>query len=231
MTLFFPDPSSADDSGLVTTSDRLSVELLCEAYQRGIFPWSEDPVRWYSPEHRAIFLFDCIRLPKKIAKTMRRQGFRVTFDTAFRDVVEMCSDTHRHEGEWISEGFVIAYSRLHEMGLAHSVEVWQDGVLVGGLYGVQIGAMFAGESMFYKVSNASKVAFVYLVAHLQDIGVLFIDAQVLNETTADLGAVVVHRRDFLRILDYALGVPAEYGDRKWPSVPLAEVKGICAVKS
>lgn len=215
----FPDPESADSTGLVAVTPHLSAELLLEAYRRGIFPWSDDPVRWYSPDPRAIFLRPTVRLPKKIGKVMRRHGYRVTFDTAFSQVMQACADAHRRDGEWITHGFVRAYSELHELGHAHSVEVWQEGQLVGGLYGVQQGAMFAGESMFHLTPNASKVAFAYLVHQLEHIGVVLIDAQVINPHTHSLGAVLVHRHDFLEILSRALRIPARYQGQRWPSQP------------
>ncbi len=215
----FPDPETADRQGLVARTPGLSTELLFEAYSRGIFPWSSDPVRWYSPEPRAVFLRPYIQLPRKIGKMMRRAGFRVTFDTAFGEVIQACSDAHRDEGEWISADFVRAYVEFNAAGWAHSIEVWQGEQLVGGLYGVQIGGMFAGESMFHRVSNASKVAFAYLVEQLHRLGVLLIDAQVLNQHTLDLGAVLVHRHDFLLMLERALEMPVKSSGEKWPAEP------------
>lgn len=194
----------------------MNAAMLREAYSRGIFPWSEDPVRWYSPDPRAIFLRETVQVPGKIGKAMRHHGLRVTFDTAFDAVIRACSEEHQTEGVWIGPQFIRAYGDLHQEGQAHSVEVWQDATLVGGLYGVQLGAMFAGESMFYRVPNASKVAFAYLVQHLWSSGALYIDAQVMNEHTARLGAVQVRRRDFLHLLEIALQTPC---DPSWPQEP------------
>lgn len=215
----FPDPESADAAGLVAVTDEINADLLLEAYARGIFPWSEDPVRWYCPEPRAVLVGPYIRVPKKIGKLMRRHELNVTFDSAFRAVIEACSNAHREEGEWISPGFVRAYSELHRRGHAHSVEVWQGRSLVGGLYGVQLGAMFAGESMFYSLPNASKVAFAYLVHQLTRIGVVLIDAQVLNQHTTNLGAALVYRRDFLAMLRRALEIPTLFSGETWPAEP------------
>lgn len=215
----FPDPERADSTGLVAVTPELNTDLLLEAYARGIFPWSENPVRWYSPDPRAIFLRPTVRLPKKIGKAMRRHTLRVTFDTAFREVVQACADAHRAEGEWITPGFINAYAQLHEQGYAHSVEVWQGERLVGGLYGVQMGAMFAGESMFHHVPNASKVAFTYLVYQLDLIGVVMIDAQVINAHTASLGAVLVSRHDFLMLLSRALRMPVRTQGERWGPEP------------
>ena len=214
---FFPDPNSADATGLLTVTTSMTTDMLLEAYARGIFPWSEHPFRWYSPDPRAIFLPAHIRMPRKLGKAIRRQGFTVTFDTAFADVMRGCARAHRDGGIWIADSFITAYSKLHALGFAHSVEVWQDEELVGGLYGVHLGGMFAGESMFHSVSNASKVAFAYLVEHLRRIGVPLIDAQVLNDHTQKLGAVLVHRRDFLLILDRAIRLPALMVGERWPA--------------
>lgn len=212
----FPDPNTADDTGLVVETTELNAELVLQAYARGIFPWSEDPVRWYSPDPRAIFIRDRIHLPRNLPKLVRRARFVVTYDQAFHEVVRRCRMAHRHEGVWLTRGFLRTYGELHEMGYAHSVEVWQDDVLVGGLYGVQINGFFAGESMFHDVSNASKVAFSGLIHKLDQIGNVLLDAQVINAHTARLGAVLVRRTDYLTILDYALRRPAsQRAPAKW----------------
>lgn len=216
MTGAFPSPESAGPDGLVTVTRRIDPELLYEAYSRGIFPWADGPVRWYSPDPRALFLRPAQGLPRKIGKTVRRHGLSVTFDRAFRAVMAGCAESHRHQGEWISPAFIEAYTAFHERGHAHSVEVWQGELLVGGLYGVQLGNMFAGESMFHRISNASKVAFGALAHHLAAIGIECIDAQVLNPHTASLGAVVVRRRDFLQLLARALATHNAWAGTKWP---------------
>ena len=216
---YFPDPRTADEDGLVAITETMTAELLLDAYTHGIFPWSENPVRWYCPEPRAVFVPSHMRLPKKLGKMQRRGNFTVRFDTAFAEVMRACAAAHRDDGVWIGESFIACYSELHRRGFAHSVEVWQDEALVGGLYGVQIGAMFAGESMFYERPNASKIAFAYLVAHLGGIGVRFIDAQVLNEHTARLGAVLVHRDEFLDVLAQVIGLSTTYEGQRWPAQP------------
>ena len=216
----FPPVDEADEYGLVATTRSMDPEMLLEAYSHGLFPWSSSPVRWYSPEPRAVFLWKHIKLPKKMGKIIRRNKFRVSFDTAFKQVIEACSDAHRDEGEWISDEFIQTYSDLHEMGYAHSVEVWQEDRLVGGLYGVHIRGLFAGESMFFHVPNASKVAFAALVEFLQEIGVILFDAQVLNEFTAQLGAVQVYRDDYLWLLEHAMQIPTLHDGKKWPSDPV-----------
>jgi len=217
--LFFPDPHTADSTGLVAVTGSMSCEMLLEAYSRGLFPWSENPVRWYCPDPRAIFLLDRVRPLRKIGKIMRRHDLRITFDSAFDRVIRACAEAHCHEGQWITEGFIATYGAFHRLGYAHSVEVWQGEALVGGLYGVQVGAMFAGESMFHEVSDGSKVAFAYLVEHLRNIGCLFIDAQVLNAHTANLGAALVARRDFLLLLRLAVQREALFSREIWPSEP------------
>jgi leucyl/phenylalanyl-tRNA---protein transferase len=215
----FPDPRDADADGVVAVTDTLDADLLLAAYSRGIFPWSEHPVRWYSPDPRAIFLRDRVHLPRRIGRLMRKERLTVTCDEAFTDVMRACAAAHADEGEWISDGFVRAYSDLHARGFAHSIEVWQEGALVGGLYGVQLGGLYAGESMFYRVSNASKIAFAHLVGVLDSIGTVLIDAQVLNAHTRRLGAVCVRRDDYLRLLAYALRVPTRLAHGRWPKDP------------
>lgn len=223
--LYFPDPETADPYGLVAVTRVMNPELLLEAYQRGIFPWSERPVRWYSPDPRAVFLLDRVHLPRSLKRTLNQNVFSVTFDRDFRGVVEGCARAHEREGVWITDGFVSAYTELHRMGYAHSIEVWQDERLVGGLYGVQIRGLFAGESMFYEVSNASKVAFAYTVAQLRRLGVQIFDAQVINENTHRLGAVLVRRKDYLRALSEAIQLDVVDG-RRWssPPGPLASIR-------
>jgi len=212
----FPDPESADDTGLVAVTPDLDVDLLLDAYHHGLFPWSEDPVCWYSPDPRAVFLPGRVHLPRRLLRLVRQRSFTVTCDTAFERVMRACAHAHRHQGTWIGEGFVRAYTELHQRGFAHSVEVWRGDELAGGLYGVHIGGFFAGESMFHAVSNASKVAFVHLLVRLNTWGNLFIDAQVINRHTAELGAVLVHRRDYLWLLRKALETPCRYSGERWP---------------
>ena len=219
----FPPPATADEHGLVAVTANLTAPMLLDAYAHGIFPWSENPVCWFSPAPRAVFLREHIRLPRKIPKMMRKGNFRVSYDTAFRRVIEGCADSHRHQGEWISAGFIDTYTELHEHGYAHSVEVWQEERLVGGLYGVQLHGLFAGESMFFTVSNASKVAFTALVAQLDFAGIMLLDAQVINDHTANLGAVQVHRSDYLAMLHYALNLRVRFHAQKWPTPPHEEM--------
>lgn len=212
---FFPDPRTADPTGLVAVTPGMNTAMLLDAYQHGIFPWSDRPVRWYSPNPRAVFFRTGIRLPSRLGKIMRRFGFHITFDMAFTQVMRGCAEAHKPAGGWISEGFVDVYSELHKMGYAHSVETWQNDVLVGGLYGVHVRGLYAGESMFYRVDNASKVAFAYLVAQLDKLGVVLMDAQVLNAHTERLGAVNVSRDEYLRLLNHAMSVENDEAGHKW----------------
>ena len=220
----FAPPDSADEDGVVAVGGPLCCERLLEAYAKGIFPWSGEPVRWYSPDPRAIF-WD-IRLPRRLAKMVRRGGFTVTYDQAFDAVIRGCVEAHQDDGVWITDEFVDGYSALHRDGYAHSVEVWQGGRLVGGLYGVQLRGLFAGESMFHRASNASKVAFAFLVWQLRVLGTVLLDCQVLTEHTHRLGAVWVHRADYLRLLEQAMRVPTRYEGRRWPARGAPEVRKI-----
>ena len=215
----FPDPESADPTGLVTITQNISPDLILLALRQGIFPWSEDPVRWYSPDPRAVFVRDHIKFPRNLDKIRRRSGFTVTCDQNFRQIIEACAQTHGQDERWITQGFIDNYTVLHELGYAHSLEVWQEGHLVGGLYGVQMGQVFSGESMFHTVSNASKIAFHALVEHLYAIDIRLIDAQVVNEHTYNLGALLVPRRDYLKIIKRLVSVPTLFEAKKWPKHP------------
>lgn len=215
---FFPNPESANPYGLVAITRTMSPKLLLEAYQRGIFPWSERPVRWYSPDPRAVFLPERIHLPRSLKRVLNRGVFRVTFDQAFGHVIRGCAENHQDDGVWITEGFIQHYSTLFDLGYAHSTEVWQGKHLVGGLYGIHIRGFFAGESMFYTVSNASKVAFAYTAAQLQRLGVVLFDAQVINENSHRLGAILLRRSDYLTRLNQAMHTDVPDG-RPWPQPP------------
>lgn len=215
----FPDPRTADNTGLVAMTSHLDAYMLLDAYRHGLFPWSSNPVRWYSPDPRTIFLPDEIHLPRNLPKLARKARFRVTYDRAFDAVIRGCADAHAPEGTWITPEFMNAYCELHEMGYAHSVEVWQNGNLAGGLYGVQLAGLFAGESMFFRVSNASKVAFAKLLEQLARVRTVLFDAQVINAHTARLGAVLIRREDYLYLLRRAMSARVRYEGQKWPAEP------------
>jgi leucyl/phenylalanyl-tRNA--protein transferase len=220
----FPPPTTADATGLVAISARMDADMLLAAYSQGLFPWSDRPVRWYSPDPRAVFDLDNLSLPSNLPKLMRRGQFHCTYDQAFTDVMRGCAAAHIADGEWITPTFLAAYSALHARGYAHSVEVWQGDALVGGLYGVQVGGLFAGESMFHRVSNASKAAFHALVQQLRWQAVTLMDAQVLNAHTARLGAQDISRVVYLRRLKAALAQTTQGSGARWaatlpPSAP------------
>jgi leucyl/phenylalanyl-tRNA--protein transferase len=207
--LWFPDPRTAvkvgEFDGLVAVGGDLGAPRLLLAYRSGIFPWTDDPVTWWSPEPRGIFELDRFHLSKSLARTIRRGLFQVTIDRAFRRVMEGCAAPGPgRESTWISPKFIEAYTRLHKLGHAHSVECWQGNVLAGGIYGVAMGGFFAGESMFHRVSDASKVALHHLHQHLRGRGFALFDIQTLTPTTQQLGAVAISREEYLRRLQVAL---------------------------
>ena len=194
----FPNPSLADPEGLLAVGGNLEPETLLSAYQQGIFPWFDEdtPILWWSPDPRAILEFDNLYISKRLARTIRTNKFQVTFNQDFDAVVKGC--TYRpEEGTWITPEVAKAYGEFHRRGHAHSVEVWQQGVLVGGLYGVAIGGLFAGESMFSTVSDASKVALAALVSRLKEKGYQLFDLQIINEHTSMMGATEIPRDDYL----------------------------------
>ncbi len=211
--LWFPDPRSSPSSGpfagLVAIGGDLSVPRLLLAYRSGIFPWTVKPITWWSPDPRAIFELDRLHVPRSLARILRKGLFEVTVDRAFREVMEGCAEG-RAEGSWITPEFVEAYTALHERGHAHSVECWQGGELVGGIYGVSVGGLFAGESMFHRVSNASKVALVHLVERLRARGFLLFDIQMPTAVTAALGAVTISRDAYLERLARAVDAPVRF---------------------
>ncbi len=216
-SLSFPDPGLASDDGLLAIGSDLSVERLLLAYSHGIFPWynEDNPIMWWSPDPRMVLFPDKFKVSDSLKQLIRRETFQVSFDTAFEEVIEHCSRVPRQaqEGTWITTGMKEAYIKLHEKGFAHSVETYFEGELVGGLYGVSIGKAFFGESMFHLKSNASKVAFVYLIKRLT--GWLFhiIDAQQETRHLQSFGAQAIPRKDFLNIIEKAVHEPGIYG--KW----------------
>jgi leucyl/phenylalanyl-tRNA---protein transferase len=203
----FPDPEAADEEGLVAVGGDLAPGTLLAAYRAGIFPWSDGPITWWSPDPRAVIPLDGLHVSRSLARTIRRGGFRITFDAAFRHVIEGCAAARPgREETWISPAFIEAYTRLHELGWAHSAECWRGDRLAGGIYGVAIGAWFGGESMFASERDASKVAIEALVARLREHGYVLFDAQVMNPHLATLGAVDIPRSEYLARLRAALGV-------------------------
>lgn len=216
--LAFPPLTSALDepNGLLAAGGDLSVARLIRAYSRGIFPWYEDPqpILWWSPDPRCVLLPGTMHISKSLRKVLRNQHFRVTCDTQFTAVVRACAAPRRYSSEtWINPAMLQAYTDLHRLGVAHSIEVWQQNQLVGGLYGVALGKVFFGESMFSLVSDASKVALLYLSGQLQAWGYDLIDCQVTNEHLLSLGATEMLRTEFeerLRSAVHATGQAAPW---------------------
>jgi leucyl/phenylalanyl-tRNA---protein transferase len=204
----FPDPRQANRDGLVAVGGDLSMPRLLAAYRQGIFPWTVDPITWWSPDPRAIFELDRFHRPRSLARVLQKGTFRISINRAFRRVMEGCAAPAPGRREtWITPEFIEAYTRLHEHGHAHSLECWQNSELVGGIYGVAIGGLFAGESMFHRVSNASKVALYHLVQHLRERGFILFDIQMLTPITKQLGGIEITREDYLKRL--ALAIHAE----------------------
>ena len=201
----FPPPESADAGGFVAAGGDLTVERLLAAYRQGLFPWSVNPVTWWSPDPRGILELDHFHVPASLAKIIRRGSYEITFDRAFEEVMRACAaPAPGRETSWITEEFITAYTRLHQQGHAHSVECWSEGRLVGGIYGVSIGGLFAGESMFHRADNASKVALYHLVQHLRMKGCCLFDVQMVTPITRTLGATEIPRREYLRRLAAAV---------------------------
>lgn len=201
--LWFPDPRLAIArgpwDGLVAVGGDMSVERLLLAYRSGLFPWTANPVTWWSPDPRGVFEVGKVHQGRTLRRTLKRGAFRVTMDVAFEAVVRACAEVPR-PGAWITEEFVAAYTALHRVGHAHSVECWLGGELVGGVYGVAVGGLFAGESMFHRADDASKVALVHLHAHLKSRGFLLFDIQMVTAATESMGAYEISRHEYLRRL-------------------------------
>jgi leucyl/phenylalanyl-tRNA--protein transferase len=199
----FPDPRYARGD-VVAVGDDLRVETLRDAYRHGIFPWPHEelPLPWFSPRRRTVIFFDELHVGRSLLKAQRRSEFTYTIDGAFDDVIAACAKSPRgeDEGTWIGPHIIAAYTELHRAGDAHSVEVWRDGTLVGGLYGVDAGGAFTGESMFHRVPDASKLALLFLIEHLRERGASWIDCQVTTPHMEALGAREIPRRRFLDML-------------------------------
>lgn len=203
----FPDFSNISKEGIIALGGDLSFERLKLAYESGIFPWysAGEPIVWYCPNPRMVLFFDKIKVSKSLRKILKSKQFVITFNQNFKEVIHHCKSIQRKDGlgTWITDEMEEAYLNLHQRGLAKSVEVWQNDQLVGGLYGVDLGTVFCGESMFSKVSNASKVAFVYLAERLKEESYKFLDCQVYNSHLASLGAEEISRDFFLELLNPA----------------------------
>lgn len=221
--IVFP-PVTEAEHGLVAVGGDLSRDRLIHAYANGIFPWYSEgePILWHSPHPRFVLTTDAFRVPRTIQRAMRRSDLSLTLDEAFEDVVEACATVPRpgQSGTWITTDMKRAYLHLHREGYAHSVEAWQGSTLVGGLYGVSLGAAYFGESMFARVDDASKVAFATFVSQLAAWGITLIDCQVETEHLARFGATSWHRTRYLKALKVALREPTKLG--RWKFDPAAE---------
>jgi leucyl/phenylalanyl-tRNA--protein transferase len=204
-TLFFPPVFHADSDGILAIGGDLSPERLRLAYNSGIFPWFNEgePIIWWSPNPRMVLFLGELIVSKSMRNILNRNIFRVTFNQNFRDVISNCRQVKRdgQTGTWITNEMIEAYCKLNELGMAKSVEVWQNDQLVGGLYGIDLGHIFCGESMFSLVSNASKVAFIALVNQLKKDNYRLLDCQVYNEHLESLGCKEIERKDFMTILN------------------------------
>ncbi len=212
----FPPVEQATPEGLLAVGGDLRPERLLEAYRHGIFPWynENDPILWWSPDPRAVLFPNKLHVPRSLKKRLRSNAFAVTLDTCFRQIMEQCAGPrpqYPEGGTWITEDMLDAYTHLHELGYAHSVESWQEGRLVGGVYGVAIGGAFFAESMFTRVDNASKVALVKLVTQLQAWNFRLIDCQQSSPHVMRFGAEEIARSDFVDQLIAALKLPDRRG--------------------
>lgn len=210
----FPNVALAlkEPNGLLAVGGNLTPRRLLTAYMQGIFPWYSQgqPILWWSPDPRAVLFPSRVKVSRSLGKEIRNGQFEVTLDRAFRDVIQACAQPRPNSaGTWITPEITEAYCHLHTMGFAHSVEAWHDGKLVGGLYGIALGKVFFGESMFSRVTNASKVAFVYLVRQLQAWGFVLIDCQIQSDHLRSLGSEDLRRADFIRVLKQHCYVPRE----------------------
>lgn len=198
----FPDPRDADPSGLLGVGGDLHPARVLLAYRMGIFPWFNEgqPVFWHSPDPRVVLYPEELKIPRSLGKRVRQRRYRITMNQSFQDVIVACQQIARPDqpGTWITNDMVRAYLELHEAGFAHSIEAWREDELVGGLYGVSIGDVFAGESMFARTTDASKVAFVHFVRQFQRWGGTLVDCQIQTEHLARFGARPVSRNAYLQ---------------------------------
>ncbi|WP_293913343.1 MULTISPECIES: leucyl/phenylalanyl-tRNA--protein transferase [unclassified Sphingobacterium] len=200
--LSFPHPKYAEEDGLLAVGGDLSPDRLLLAYSNGIFPWFSDdsPILWYAPHERFVIFPEKLKVSKSMKQILRKAQFKVTLNTAFERVIRQCAKIERkdQDGTWITADMIDAYIRLHQSGYAHAIEVWQDGQLVGGLYGVLIGQVFCGESMFSKVPNASKIALIHL---FQFFDLKFVDCQFHTDHLASMGGEMISQENYLNILN------------------------------
>lgn len=204
----FPDVELAlsDPDGLLAIGGDLSPERLLSAYRSGIFPWynQDQPILWWSPDPRTVLFPERLHVSRSLHKVLAKNTYNVTFDAAFPRVIQACAESRKGEyGTWITPAMIAAYCQLHKIGVAHSVETWHDGELVGGIYGLALGRVFFGESMFSRRDNASKVAFVHLVRWLHEWNYVLLDCQIHSAHVACFGAEPISRAEFMRLLKEA----------------------------
>lgn len=204
---------------MLAVGGELTPDWLLDSYRHGVFPWPvRDVLAWWSPDPRAVLEFDRLHIPRRLARTLANGRFTVTCDQAFAEVLRGCATAQdRGDATWLTPALRAAFQKMHTLGYAHSVEVWRSGELVGGTYGMALGAMFAAESMFYRAPDASKVALVRLVWHLQARGYQLLDIQQLTPHTARFGAIEIPRAEYLRRLESALRHSATFGTRIEPA--------------
>lgn len=206
------DQAMEEPDGLVAIGGDLSPERLLAAYQAGIFPWFEEgqPILWWSPNPRCVLYPDQLHVSRSLQKKLRKGSFEITIDHCFEQLINYCSGSRKNShGTWITSDIKIAYSHLHQLGIAHSVETWFDGELVGGLYGLAMGSVFFGESMFSRKPDASKIALYYLIEKLKALSFTLIDCQVYNPHLESLGATCIPRPEFIRHLRDHIDNPAQ----------------------
>lgn len=214
--LTFPSPNLAlsEPNGLLAIAGDLSPQRLINAYHDGIFPWYSEgeAIMWWSPDPRAIIHIDALKINKTLKKFIKKNPYTITLNQAFEEVIAYCADApFRTESTWIVDEMELAYSTLHKMGYAHSVEVWDNDELVGGLYGVAINGFFSGESMFYRKTNASKLALIAIAQHLKTLGVTLIDCQITNPFLESMGCTEVSRQAFIQHKAHQLHIDVPKG--------------------
>jgi leucyl/phenylalanyl-tRNA---protein transferase len=219
----FSDPEEAGAGGVVGVGADLEPETLVHGYRQGIFPWPHPgaPLPWFSPDPRGVIPLDELRISRSLRQRLRRCGWQTTVDAAFDQVIAACAEPRSGEGTWITTRMRAAYRRLHRLGWAHSLEVWDGAALVGGLYGVVLGGVFTGESMFHRASDASKVALVDLVARFAEAGGRLIDVQLVTPHLARLGAREVPRADYLALLRQVRDDQVRLAEERRPVASLA----------
>lgn len=233
--LAFPPPEGADENGLVAVGGDARPERLLLGYGLGIFPWPHgprDPLLWFSPDPRFVVPLDAVNVPRSLRKAIRRSALEIRFDTRFAEVMRACATAERpgQRGTWITPELLDGYRALHELGFAHSVEAYLDGRLVGGLYGVSLGLAFFGESMFARVDDASKIAFVTLLGHLRLWGFRLLDSQVHTDHVERFGGVEIPRARYLETLHEAVAHPTLRGPWKATLTPSDALERLLAAE-